>query len=152
MWEHVEGDLEIYITQDGHGVSLRKVLEAEIRNYARAARAALPRRTPAPPEPPASPSPPSCAAGAALQNGQPVLLMGHTKAHVGGLDVQCALATPSGMLRLICRDYIKRASLNPSGLIMTGVPACNSEQPNPAQEASDTHKCRQDPRFRRRRG
>ena len=48
MWEHVEGDLEIYITQGGDGVSLRKVLEAEIRNYARAARAALPRRTPAP--------------------------------------------------------------------------------------------------------
>ena len=33
VWEHVEGDLDIYITQDGHGVSLRKVLEAEIRNY-----------------------------------------------------------------------------------------------------------------------
>ncbi len=26
-------DLDIYITQDGHGVSLRKVLEAEILNY-----------------------------------------------------------------------------------------------------------------------
>ena len=45
VWEHVEGDLKIYIRQDGNGVSLRKVLEAEIRN---AARAALPRRTPAP--------------------------------------------------------------------------------------------------------
>jgi hypothetical protein len=33
VWEHVKGDLDIYITQDGHGVSLRKVLEAEILNY-----------------------------------------------------------------------------------------------------------------------
>ena len=33
VWEHVSGDLDLYITQDGHGVSLRKVLEAEIRNY-----------------------------------------------------------------------------------------------------------------------
>ena len=33
VWEQVEGDLDIYITQDGHGVSLRKVLEAEILNY-----------------------------------------------------------------------------------------------------------------------
>ena len=33
MWEHVEGDLDIYITQDGHCVSLCKVLEAEILNY-----------------------------------------------------------------------------------------------------------------------
>ncbi len=30
---HVKGDLDIYITQDGHGMSLRKVLEAEILNY-----------------------------------------------------------------------------------------------------------------------
>ncbi len=33
VWGHVKGDLDIYITQDGHGVSLRKVLEAEILNY-----------------------------------------------------------------------------------------------------------------------
>ena len=33
VWEHVKGDLDIYITHDGHGVSLRKVLEAEILNY-----------------------------------------------------------------------------------------------------------------------
>jgi hypothetical protein len=33
VWEHVKGDLDIYITQDGHGVSLRKALEAEILNY-----------------------------------------------------------------------------------------------------------------------
>jgi hypothetical protein len=33
VWEHVTGDLDIYIMQDGHGVSLRKVLEAEILNY-----------------------------------------------------------------------------------------------------------------------
>ncbi len=33
VWDHVTGDLDIYITQDGHGVSLRKVLEAEILNY-----------------------------------------------------------------------------------------------------------------------
>jgi len=33
VWEHVKGDLDIYITQDGHGVSLRRVLEAEILNY-----------------------------------------------------------------------------------------------------------------------
>ncbi len=33
MWGHVKGDLDVYITQDGHCVSLRKVLEAEILNY-----------------------------------------------------------------------------------------------------------------------
>ncbi len=33
VWGHVKGDLDIYITQDGHDVSLRKVLEAEILNY-----------------------------------------------------------------------------------------------------------------------
>ncbi len=33
VWDHVKGELDIYITQDGHGVSLRKVLEAEILNY-----------------------------------------------------------------------------------------------------------------------
>ena len=33
VWEHVEGELDMYITQDGHGASLRKVLEAEIGNY-----------------------------------------------------------------------------------------------------------------------
>ena len=33
VWEHVKGDLDIYITQDGHGVSLRRALEAEILNY-----------------------------------------------------------------------------------------------------------------------
>ncbi len=31
VWGHVKGDLDIYITQ--HGVSLRRVLEAEILNY-----------------------------------------------------------------------------------------------------------------------
>jgi hypothetical protein len=33
VWGHVKGDLDIYITQDGHCVSLHKVLEAEILNY-----------------------------------------------------------------------------------------------------------------------
>ncbi len=33
VWEHVKDDLDIYITQDWHGVSLRKALEAEILNY-----------------------------------------------------------------------------------------------------------------------
>jgi hypothetical protein len=33
VWGHVKGDLDIYITQDGHCVSLRKVLEVEILNY-----------------------------------------------------------------------------------------------------------------------
>jgi hypothetical protein len=33
VWGHVKGDLDIYITQDGHSVSLCKVLEAEILNY-----------------------------------------------------------------------------------------------------------------------
>ncbi len=33
VWEHVEGELDMYFTQDGHCVSLRKVLEAEIGNY-----------------------------------------------------------------------------------------------------------------------
>ncbi len=35
VWEHVKGDLDVYITQDpdGHGVSLRKALEAEILTY-----------------------------------------------------------------------------------------------------------------------
>jgi hypothetical protein len=32
-WKHVAGDLDLYITQDGHDVSLRKVLEAEISFY-----------------------------------------------------------------------------------------------------------------------
>ena len=33
VWERVQGDLDIYIVQDGHGVSLRKVLEMEILDY-----------------------------------------------------------------------------------------------------------------------
>ncbi len=33
MWEHVKGDLDIYITHDRHCVSLRRVLEAGILNY-----------------------------------------------------------------------------------------------------------------------
>ncbi len=32
VWEHVTSDLDVYITLDGHGVSLGKVLEAEILN------------------------------------------------------------------------------------------------------------------------
>jgi hypothetical protein len=47
---------------------------------------------------------------------------------------QSVLATPNGMLRLICKDNIKCAVLNPSG--MAGVPACDSEQTSPAQAAS----------------
>ena len=47
VWEHVEGDLDIYITQDGHGVSLRKVLEAEIGNYERGEPTKKARVTPA---------------------------------------------------------------------------------------------------------
>ena len=46
-----------------------------------------------------------------------------------------ATVTPGGMLRLIRRDNIKCAVLNPSG--SAGVPACNSEQTSPAQSASD---------------
>ncbi len=30
VWGHVKGDLDIYITRDSHGMSLRRVLEAEI--------------------------------------------------------------------------------------------------------------------------
>ncbi len=33
VWDHVKGDLNIYITQDGHGASLRTALETEIFNY-----------------------------------------------------------------------------------------------------------------------
>ena len=54
------------------------------------------------------------------------------------LTNQSALATPSGMLRLIHRDDIKCAVLNPSGI--AGVPACDSEQTSPAQAASDPRK------------
>ncbi len=39
VWEHGAGDLDMYFTPDGHGVSLRKVLEAETRS-----RASRPRR------------------------------------------------------------------------------------------------------------
>jgi hypothetical protein len=49
-----------------------------------------------------------------------------------------ALATPGGKLRLICRDDIKCAVLNPSGI--AGVPACDSVQTSPAQSASDPRK------------
>ena len=47
VWEHVEGELDMYITQDGHGVSLRKVLEAEIGNYERGEPTKKARVTPA---------------------------------------------------------------------------------------------------------
>ena len=33
MGAGVQGNLDIYITQDGHGVSLRKVLEMEILEH-----------------------------------------------------------------------------------------------------------------------
>ncbi len=51
---------------------------------------------------------------------------------------QSPLATPGGMLRLIRRDDIKCAVLNPSGI--AGIPACNSVQTSPAQSASDPRK------------
>ncbi len=46
---------------------------------------------------------------------------------------QSALATPGGMLCLIRRDDIKCAVLNPSGI--AGVPACDSVQTSPNQQA-----------------
>jgi hypothetical protein len=51
---------------------------------------------------------------------------------------QSALTTPGGMLRLIRRDNIKCAVLNPSGI--AGVPVCDSVQTSPAQSASDPRK------------
>ena len=60
---------------------------------------------------------------------------------------QSVLATPNGMLRLICKDNIKCAVLNPwqaslpaIQIGMAGVPACDSEQTSPAQAASHPNK------------
>ena len=41
MGAGVQGNLDIYITQDGHGVSLRKVLEMEILEHDEALRLAF---------------------------------------------------------------------------------------------------------------
>ena len=33
VWEQCVGDMKVYVTNDGHGVSLRSVLEMEILNF-----------------------------------------------------------------------------------------------------------------------
>ncbi len=51
---------------------------------------------------------------------------------------ESVLATPNGMLRLLCKDDIRCAGLNPSD--MAGVPACESEQTSPDQAESHPRK------------
>ena len=54
------------------------------------------------------------------------------------LTNESVLATPNGMLRLLCKDDIKCVGLNLSD--MAGVPACDSEQTSPDQ--AESHPCK----------